>query len=292
MKIERLKPFTFFEIIQLAKLYFGWLLVKSVPESIGNVSYLIGFLSRKGVKTQIIDKSLIFFEYPLNHIPFNIYLKMKSSDVETFRQIFINNEYKSVVDIINRHNIPFTTMLDVGANIGLTSIYFKSQFPNLNIIALEPSNVTFKRLERNLNKLEGIQILEKGIWSHSTYLSADASFRDGQDWSFRLIETPEKENSTFEVVSISDIINDFKLDYIDFLKIDIEGGEESVFGVESNIDWLKKVRIIAVEIHDEFHYRNQIENMLLKFGFILSYSGELTIGLNRNLLPEILPITN
>jgi FkbM family methyltransferase len=290
MKIESLKPYTFSEIFQLAKLSIGRRLVKSVPEELKSMNYFLGFLNYKGVIPQIVKDS-IFFEYNINNTPFYIYLKTKSSDIDVFNQIILNNEYKSVVKIINKYNIPCTTMLDAGANIGLASIYFKSQFPKLNIIALEPSVTTFKRLERNINKLEGIRGLKKGIWSHSTYLSADTSFRDGRDWAFKLIETSQKVNDTFEVVSIFDVISEFKLDHIDVLKIDIEGGEESVFSVESNIDWLKKVRLIAIEIHDEFNCRDHIENMLLKFGFILSYSGELTIGINKNLLTEVLPIS-
>jgi len=288
MKIERLKPFTFSEMVQIMKLYIGKRIVNSVPKKLESTSNLMGFLNYVGVKTQVIDKETLFFEYNLNGKLFKIYLKTKSSDIDVFKQIIMDVEYNSVVNIIKRHNIPCTTMLDAGANIGLTSIYFKSQFPNLNIIALEPSDTTFKRLERNISKnnLEGVQLLKKGIWGHNTYLSGDTSFGDGQDWAFRLVEASQKENGNFEVVSIFDVINEFKLDYIDFLKIDIEGGEESVFGVESNIGWLRKVRLIAVEIHDDLDCRNHIETMLLKFGFILSYSGELTIGLNRNLLTE------
>ncbi len=286
MKLDRLKPFTFSEIIQIAKLSIGSRLVQSVPNELQSTHEFLGFLNFEGVKYQM-DKDLIFFEYNINDIPFNIYLKMKSSDTMVFQQIIRNIEYDSVVRIINKYNIPFTTMFDAGANIGLTTIYFKSLFPNLKITALEPSSTTFDRLKKNTDQLQGVTILKKGIWGHSTYLSADTSFRDGQDWAFRLIESSQKNSDTFEVVSIFDLINEFKLDYIDFLKIDIEGGEESLFAVGSNVDWLRKVRLIAIEIHDEFNCRDYIEKILFEFGFILSYTGELTIGVNKNLLLEV-----
>jgi hypothetical protein len=50
------------------------------------------------------------------------------------------------------------------------------------------------------------------------------------------------------------------------------------------LDWLKKVKVLAIEIHDEFDCRIDIENSLLKYGFILCQSGELTIGLNKKLV--------
>jgi FkbM family methyltransferase len=282
-KIERLRLYTISEMFQIVKLFFGHKLVNSIPNDLRKMHNLIGYLYNKGVKVKK-NKDLIFFEYNINKIPFLIYLKKNSSDLDVFRQIIMNAEYNSVIDIINKYNIPCTTMVDAGANIGLTSIYFKSHFPELNIIALEPSNTTFNRLEKNINRHEGIKVLMKGIWGHSTYLSPDTSFRDGKDWAFRLVETFKKENGSIEVVSILDIIYKYKLEFIDFLKIDIEGGEVSVFSLESNFDWLKIVRLIAIEIHDEFNCRNNIENLLKKFGFELSYSGELTIGINRNLL--------
>jgi FkbM family methyltransferase len=130
------------------------------------------------------------------------------------------------------------------------------------------------------NNFENITTLKKGLWGHSAFLTPDTSFRDGLNWSFRLVETTELGTDSIEVISITDIIKEFDLEFIDFLKIDIEGGEASVFHKESDIQWLKKVRVIALEIHDEFDCRSEIENILSNFGFILSNNGELTIGIN------------
>ena len=123
-----------------------------------------------------------------------------------------------------------------------------------------------------------------GIWGHSTFLKPDTSFRDGLDWAFRLIETKKRDNDSIEVISITDLIKKYSLNFIDFLKIDIEGGEVSVFGEESNLQWLNVVKVIALEIHDEFDCRDNIENLLKRNGFTLSYSGELTVGVNKKFL--------
>ena len=175
-------------------------------------------------------------------------------------------------------------MIDAGANIGLTCLYFKSYFPDLLITALEPSDDTFSRLENNIvnNKLSGVTYLKKGLWSSITRLKADTSFRDGQDWAFRLIEAKPNEEALFETTTIEGLINDFNIETIDFLKIDIEGGEDEVFKDFSKINWLDKVKVIALEIHDEFDCRKHIESNLEKL-FTLSHSGELTIGINKSL---------
>ena len=86
----------------------------------------------------------------------------------------------------------------------------------------------------------------------------------------------------FETTTIEGLINDFNIETIDFLKIDIEGGEDEVFKDFSKINWLDKVKVIALEIHDEFDCRKHIESNLEKL-FTLSHSGELTIGINKSL---------
>jgi len=114
-------------------------------------------------------------------------------------------------------------------------------------------------------------------------LFSDTSFRDGSDWSFRLTETQSDIGGTYPAISIPELIDQYDIEVIDFLKIDIEGGEVSVFSTESNLNWLKSVKVLAIEIHDEFNCRAVIENTLVDFGFSISHSGELTIAVNKNL---------
>lgn len=248
---------------------------------------LVEFLNSKGVKVENKNDS-IFFNYTINDVQFVINLKKNSSDPNVFLQILLYNEYKVIIDFLIANEIELTSMIDAGANIGLTSIFFKAYFPNLNIIALEPSSNTFKRLNQNIknNNLSSITCLKKGIWSHSTYLSSDNTFRDCLDWAFRLVETSDKKAANIEVLSVLDIMKQNNLELIDFLKIDIEGGEVALFSANTNLNWLKKVKILALEIHDEFECRVSIENILSKFGFTLFNSGELTIGINEKLILE------
>ncbi len=179
-------------------------------------------------------------------------------------------------------------MIDAGANIGLTSMYFSAHYPNCKIIALEPVQSTFIRLKHNIveNKLNNFILLEKGLWKTTTKLSLDTNFRDKLDWSFRLTENQSASSSMIDSVSINDIIKDFNINLIDFLKIDIEGGEVEVFADNADTEWLEKVKIIAIEIHDEFDCREQIEDILKSKKFHLMYSGELTIAINNKLTNE------
>ena len=91
-------------------------------------------------------------------------------------------------------------MIDAGANVGFTTLYFKNHFSNLKIISLEPSLTVFERLKRNIqiNSFNNIILYQKGLWSKSARLKTDRTFRDGDDWVFRIVEAKESEDADIE----------------------------------------------------------------------------------------------
>jgi FkbM family methyltransferase len=105
------------------------------------------------------------------------------------------------------------------------------------------------------------------------------NFRDGLDWSVVTEENPSGQTSS---ITIDSIISEYSLKHISLLKIDIEGYERFVFDKAKNLDFLKMVFVIAIEIHDEFKSRQVIEGQLIAHGFTLFNSGELTVGINKN----------
>lgn len=279
--IKKLKYFSILERLQLLKYTFGNILINSVSKNLIHTFELFKYLEQQGC---VINR-----QREMNVIHVNnqkILIANNSSDAQVFEQIYLNEEYGSILKLLIEKKIEPTLMIDAGANIGLTSLYFKSHFPDLRIITLEPSESTFNRLTQNiqLNNYSKVINVNKGLWSKSTKLKADRTFRDGEDWSFRLVEAGPTEQPFFESTCVQDIISEFSLDKIDFLKIDIEGGEDNVFAYGCDITWLDKVLVIAIEIHDEFKCRERIESMLTKHNFDLSHSGELTIGLNNTLI--------
>ena len=281
--LSKLEPFNFLEKFSILKFTIGSRLINKIPIGIKNSYLLTNRLLKLDIKVDRINET-IRFNYLVNGYKKSFSLKRNSSDPQVFEQIIEKNEYIPIVEIFKEKNIIPSNMIDAGANIGLTCLYFKSYFPDLLITALEPSDDTFSRLENNIvnNKLSGVTYLKKGLWSSITRLKADTSFRDGQDWAFRLIEAKPNEEALFETTTIEGLINDFNIETIDFLKIDIEGGEDEVFKDFSKINWLDKVKVSALEIHDEFDCRKHIESNLEKL-FTLSHSGELTIGINKSL---------
>ncbi len=228
-----------------------------------------------------IDKKTILVSTILDEQLSKFSLKRFSSDGQVFNQIILEEEYKYVINLIRENALSLQSMLDFGMNIGLTSVYFSRFFPDLKIKGYEISKETLDRAKQNfeLNHLKNIECFHEGVWSENTELYLDNNFRDGQDWSNQLSTNVSKNK--IHCKSISEIINKQP---VDFVKIDIEGGEFELFKSTEYVDsWLPFVKVLAIEIHPEVGDPNIILIHLQRLNFKLYLSGELVIAIqNKN----------
>lgn len=215
-----------------------------------------------------------------------IKLRKRSSDIDVFGQIFLSGEYKIVAGLAVLNNIEVKNIVDCGANIGLASVYFNSFFPDATIISVEPDEENFKMLQHNAVGIKNSKTLKQAIWFEKTELASGRKFRDKRDWSVTVEEITDETDKEHAIkgITLNEIYSDFNLEYIDILKIDIEGAERHIFLNPDNCEFLKRTKIIALEIHDEFDIRNQINQLLSSFGFYIFESNETTIGVNLNTL--------
>ena len=131
--------------------------------------------------------------------------------------------------------------------------------------------------------------MHKALWNKDNVtLKITSDFRDHESWSRRVQEDDlEKGLDDFNSVSsisIKKVIEEYHLETIDILKIDIEGAEKELFTDADFMETIaKKIRFIALEIHDEFGIRNQISKALSDAYFTLFAEGETSFFLNSKL---------
>jgi len=191
----------------------------------------------------------------------SIYYRNTKSDLFVFNQIFINKDYD--FDFL----VTPKTIIDCGANIGLSTIYFKNRYPLSHIISIEPELNNYELLERNSKLYEGIECLNSGIWGKDVNL--EIINPTDESASFQLKET--LSHSELKALSINSIINRFNLDRINILKIDIEGSEKNLFC--NDTFWLDHVDYIVIELHD----RIQPSSSYTFFNAISVYNYELFV---------------
>jgi FkbM family methyltransferase len=168
-------------------------------------------------------------------------IRKNTSDHFVFRDIFLFGEFKLPVEIEPK------LIIDTGAYIGLSSLYYSSRFPKAHIIAVEPESSNFAVLTQNTELNPNIERINAGIWSKNTRLKIVDS--QSEKWAFTVTETDESDSDGIKAVTIDEILANSGFDEIDILKIDIEGSEKEIFGRNSE-NWLKKVKIIVLELHD------------------------------------------
>jgi FkbM family methyltransferase len=163
------------------------------------------------------------------------------------QEIFVEGVYRHALS-----NNP--TIIDCGANIGLSVLYFKRQFPAATIIAFEPDPQNYALLQKNIEsfQLQDIECNQAAVWVENTKITfaAKKGMASG-------ISIAESENC-IEVAAVR--LKDYLNQKIDFLKIDIEGAEWEVLkDCASN---LKNVQHLFVEYHGTFEEQEKLTAIL------------------------------
>lgn len=186
------------------------------------------------------EKKIVSFSF-VKEFAQPVYLRTCTSDFPAFMDVIVGKPYG--------FSFSFTpaVIIDCGANIGLTSIFFKNKYPAAKIIAVEPEKNNFEILSKNLCGYTDTVLYNNGIWNKSARLKIEDT---GQgNWGFTVHETEENGENTIAAVSIRDIMLANNIDSIDILKIDIEGSEKELF--ESGYEfWMQRTKVIIIELHD------------------------------------------
>lgn len=183
-------------------------------------------------------------------------------------------------NLINSGKTPL--ILDAGANIGASVVYFCVIYPHSRVVAIEPESHNCHMLTRNCQGLN-YSLLEGGIGSENGTLHLNDPGHS--DWGFRLQATGDHPVRVFCADElINSYINNNLHPFI--IKIDIEGGEHNLFS--SNTRWLSKFPVLIIELHDVlFPGESNSKNFLraissANFDFV--YQGENVFCFNNDLL--------
>lgn len=177
-------------------------------------------------------------------------------------------------------------MLDLGANVGFSSAYFLSAFPNARIVAVEPDERNWAICKTNLLPYgDRVLLLPGAVWSRpGTLRLLQGIYADGREWATQVTESIEQEQSSMGVQAwdVGSLIDMSGVSTVDLLKVDIERAEITVFG-QSAGSWLHRVRNICIELHGA-DCEEMFFAALRDFDYEFEHSGELTIC--RNLRPR------
>jgi FkbM family methyltransferase len=198
------------------------------------------------------------FELQLPNLPAPI--RLRPTDLPIFWQIMVmrENDFASLPqarkvsetyrNILSSGRKP--VIVDCGGHVGLSAVWFASQYPEAKIYTVEPDASNFAMLQQNTKAYSNVSALNGGIWNRSCHL--EILNPQGGSASFRLQETPEVEQH-----EKSNLLRSYTIDEIStiepgnqlfLVKIDIEGAEADLF--REPAPWFQSAAMVIIELHD------------------------------------------
>jgi FkbM family methyltransferase len=191
---------------------------------------------------------------------FKLFYKRPYELLHTYKEIFENEIYRFSSD----SNTP--VIIDCGANIGLSAIYFKLLYPNSMVIAFEPDNNNFELLKKNieLNNFKNVELYKKAVWTKDGTISFEANESEAS----RINEEKADDAVLVECIKLASFLSHYPK--IDFLKMDIEGAEDKV--IDDCSDVLSNIQNMFIEYHGKTTETEKLTKMLSLFeekGFLV-----------------------
>jgi FkbM family methyltransferase len=169
-------------------------------------------------------------------------------------------------------------ILDCGANVGYSAVYYLSKFPGARVISVEPDDRNVSLLRLNTAPYgDRATVLHSAIWPRpARMVVSKGHYRDRKEWSTQVFECEDNVSHDLNSIDIGGIMDQYKIDTIDIHKMDIERAEKAVFS-ENVESWINRVNFLLVELHDEL-CRKAFFTALDDKTFEFSESGELTLA--------------
>ena len=173
-----------------------------------------------------------------------------ASEIWVLREVFVLGEYDVAL------TRPPTLVVDLGANIGLSVLYFKARYPDARIVAVEPDAGAFARLQANTAHLDGVTLVRAAVTDHDGEVTL---YCGRASWASSTIASPAAvTEATVPAMTLDRLMaTTCPADPLDLLKLDIEGSEAAVLASQS----ARAAGAIVFEFHRE-HSDDSLSDLL------------------------------
>jgi FkbM family methyltransferase len=182
-----------------------------------------------------------------------LWLRPGTSDATVLFKIFVDQEYDvaawpaHAAALQAAHDAALAAghvpvVVDCGANVGLSAVWFARRFPRARVVAIEPQPENFALLARNAAPWGNIVPLHAAVSDRRTEVALVDACQGAAAWRTR------EQPGGLATVTIDDALAAVPGGVPLVVKIDIEGAEADLF--RSSTGWLERTPLVAVEMHD------------------------------------------
>ncbi len=278
-----IKKFSFiiFKLIE----FIDFILKKTINKTF--IVYLNGQLIKKTYKSRnILGKKINFFTP--NELTYSRVVNFFDSEPETLEWIDSFDKDKKII------------FWDIGANIGLYSIYNALKNRHSETISFEPSssnlrvftrNISINNLENNI-KLFPIPLTNKQnsflIMREGDFIEGGALNSFGENFNFEGKKFESKMKYNLYGTTINYLINNQILKVPNYIKIDVDGIEHLILEGADQFLSDSKIKSLSIEINENFNDQlNKVLDIMKKNGFkILHKKQNKELSLNEGKFSE------
>lgn len=193
--------------------------------------------------------------------------RLNRGDVLTLREVWIDEVYRLPLTVPCEPR----SLIDLGANIGLASVWFAHTYGCDQIVAVEPLRQNVELLRHNLAQNDIC----------ATVLECAVGPAPGQGFFARASEPNSghlaHDGLRVEVASMDVVLRELgPTGSADLVKIDIEGAEQALFASEPA--WLESVQIIVIEVHRAMVEVPRLIDAIERAGFARMQPGTVQEG--------------
>ena len=199
-----------------------------------------------------------------------VFYRSSSSDMDLIYQILLKSNHKA--EYFFPLQVKPKIIFDIGANIGITSIFLAKLFPNACIYSFEPLIDNFEVLKKNTYEYKNIEVFNFGLGSNNgsfkVYLSEDVENFGGVSFFPKKKGHKSESYTMCEVKNTNDVIKELGITFIDLIKIDTEGAEYDIL-TSLNNKILQNISWITGELHGNRDF--ELLDYLDSLGFSVSF---------------------
>ena len=121
-----------------------------------------------------------------------------------------------------------STIVDLGANVGVAAAWFRVRYPEARIVAVEPDPATFAKLARNIGGDPAVTLVHAAVGRESGEVALSRA--PGYSVASSVAVRPPDAAETVRVpaVTLDEVCAEAAIERIDLLKLDVEGAELDV----------------------------------------------------------------
>ena len=203
-----------------------------------------------------------------------VYYRTSSSDMILIYEILLKSKYKR--EYYFPEKLKPKVIFDIGGNIGISSIYLASIYPEALIYTFEPLKENFEILKKNTTQFKNIEVFNFGLGaengSFKLYLSDDSENYGGVSFYSEVEGNMSEPFTECEVKNVNDVIQENGITSVDLIKIDTEGAEYDIL-TSFKHEFLNKISWITGELHGNRDF--ELLNYLNDFGFSVSLNKKI-----------------